>query len=669
MSARTLIRLRTKGVFPVIKLKNAFAFLVGAALCGAGAWVAVGLVESRTAQAVEAALSEEGHDWADVETDGLLVALSGQAPDEATRFRVVTAVGRRIDPDRIVDQMDVKARSQIAAPKFSVEMLRNDDGVSLIGLIPEATDRDEIVATLRNMTDSGDVTDMLDAASFATPSGWDAALDFAMNALRDLPKSKISVSADEVTITAISSSLAEKRKIEADLARQAPRSVRLALNITAPRPVISPYTLRFTLGEDGVAFDACSAPNEASKSRILAAAAKAGVSGKLDCAIGLGVPSPNWTEAVETAIQGLQDLGGGSLTFSDADITLVALDTTAQGMFDRVVGDLDATLPDVFSLHAVLPEKIVVDGTGEAEGVIEFVATHSPEGLLQLRGRLTDDDIEQIVGSYARAQFGSKAVYLATRDDPNLPQDWPIRVLTSLEALAMLEHGSVVVQPAYVEIRGVTGSKGAASEVSQLLADKLGESQNFDVSIRYDELLDPTLNIPTPDECVEKLNRILASSKIAFEPSSAEITDAANGTIDQMAELVRKCDRVQMEIGGHTDSQGREIMNLQLSQERAEAVLAALLERRVLTRHLSARGYGETVPIADNKTEEGREANRRIEFRLLTDVRKAEGDEGEAEVAETDDTPRESLPQIQPEPEDTPEDETQPETEAQSEQN
>jgi prophage endopeptidase len=90
-----------------------------------------------------------------------------------------------------------------------------------------------------------------------------------------------------------------------------------------------------------------------------------------------------------------------------------------------------------------------------------------------------------------------------------------------------------------------------------------------------------------------------------------------------------------MEIGGHTDSQGREEMNLGLSQSRADAVLNGLLARGVLVSNLTARGYGETRPIADNETEEGRERNRRIEFRLqdVVDARDAAEAEAEAEAA------------------------------------
>ena len=87
--------------------------------------------------------------------------------------------------------------------------------------------------------------------------------------------------------------------------------------------------------------------------------------------------------------------------------------------------------------------------------------------------------------------------------------------------------------------------------------------------------------------------------------------------MDDIAEVLKQCGALRLEIQGHTDSQGREIMNLELSQARATSVLNELRARRVLTSTFSAKGYGETQPIAENNSEEGREANRRIEFRLI----------------------------------------------------
>jgi len=77
------------------------------------------------------------------------------------------------------------------------------------------------------------------------------------------------------------------------------------------------------------------------------------------------------------------------------------------------------------------------------------------------------------------------------------------------------------------------------------------------------------------------------------------------------------CGDIILEIGGHTDSQGREQMNLNLSQARANAVLFELQRRRILTKNIVAKGYGESEPVASNETEQGREKNRRIEFRHL----------------------------------------------------
>jgi OOP family OmpA-OmpF porin len=113
---------------------------------------------------------------------------------------------------------------------------------------------------------------------------------------------------------------------------------------------------------------------------------------------------------------------------------------------------------------------------------------------------------------------------------------------------------------------------------------------------------------------------------------------------------------MDIQIAGHTDSQGREQMNLELSEARAQAVLAALAERRAPISRISAKGYGETVPIADNDTEEGREANRRIEFRLLPDEEdptEAEADGTESDSAEVDGAEPGGAEE---EPEDEPED-------------
>jgi OOP family OmpA-OmpF porin len=74
---------------------------------------------------------------------------------------------------------------------------------------------------------------------------------------------------------------------------------------------------------------------------------------------------------------------------------------------------------------------------------------------------------------------------------------------------------------------------------------------------------------------------------------------------------------VRIEIGGHTDSDGSEADNQKLSEDRAMAVAGYIAKAGVDAGRLSAKGFGEAKPVAENTTPEGKAQNRRIEFRVL----------------------------------------------------
>jgi len=81
-----------------------------------------------------------------------------------------------------------------------------------------------------------------------------------------------------------------------------------------------------------------------------------------------------------------------------------------------------------------------------------------------------------------------------------------------------------------------------------------------------------------------------------------------------MVAIAANCPNASISVEGHTDSQGDDAMNLNLSEQRAQAVVSYLVNNGVSGNRLSSIGYGETSPIGDNATPEGRAMNRRIEF-------------------------------------------------------
>lgn len=590
------------------------AFTVAAGLSGLIAYASAIVIEERTASVVTSQLMSDGITWAKVETDGLQVHLTGTAPDEAARYRAVNLVGAEVEASRVRDDLAVAPARVVEPPRFSVEMLRNDDGIQLIGLLPEAAARDALSADARALSPDIPLADMLEVAAYAPPGGWDAAFAYGVRALKLLPRSKISVAAERVKITAIAASLAEKRRFEAELAGDRPEGVAVEIDISAPRPVLTPFTLRFVIDEAGARFDACAADTERARARIIAAGAAVGADSRAVCTVGLGVPSPTWGEATVAGIRALAALGAGTITFSDADVTLLAAPSVAQATYDRVLGELQTDLPPLFSLDAKLERQ----AESPAQGPAEFTATLAAEtGRVELRGRLNDAMQRAAVNSFARAAFGSSKVYIATRFDPDLPDGWPVRVLAGLESLGELDHGSLMVRADTVEVSGVAGSREARGRISQILSGKLGQGQTFKVDVRYDEALDPLAALPTPEECAEAVTAVLTLRKITFAPGSAEIDPSAGAVMGALAKALTDCTAIRMEIAGHTDSQGSDEGNRALSQARAEAVLVALQGRQVDVSGMVAKGYGEAVPIADNKSEAGREANRRIELRLL----------------------------------------------------
>jgi len=105
---------------------------------------------------------------------------------------------------------------------------------------------------------------------------------------------------------------------------------------------------------------------------------------------------------------------------------------------------------------------------------------------------------------------------------------------------------------------------------------------------------------------------------IQFEIDSWDILPQSAPTLDALAEVMRRNPRIKLMITAHTCSLGKPKYNLWLSEKRAKSVKGELVKRGVPPPSIRFRGKGQTEPIADNNTEEGRSKNRRVEFKFLS---------------------------------------------------
>ena len=120
----------------------------------------------------------------------------------------------------------------------------------------------------------------------------------------------------------------------------------------------------------------------------------------------------------------------------------------------------------------------------------------------------------------------------------------------------------------------------------------------------------PAVATAGKDVCKDKI----VSVSVKFVTNKDEITPESMSELAAVAKQLASCPAIKTQVEGHTDSKGSDEANLKLSQQRADAVASYMTSKGVAKERVSAKGYGESKPIGDNATEEGRAKNRRVEF-------------------------------------------------------
>ena len=297
------------------------------------------------------------------------------------------------------------------------------------------------------------------------------------------------------------------------------------------------------------------------------------------------------TGAVGAAVEGAADLAGDAVG-AVGDVAKGAADLAG----DAVGAVVDAAGNAVDSISALFKNFDLRFGRGG-------------EGTFVLEGSVPDQATFDSVVAAAKAKFDNVDAS-GLKIDPSIKYPEGFNKVTGgiLGALGSLPRGEAIIKGDTIRLRG-EAPEAEIKAIEKALKDGLpGDYSLGTFSV---------LSAEAANKCDTELGGALGKAQVQFKTASAEVDAKSSKLLANLSEIVNTCpNSVQLYVDGHTDSDGDDAMNMQLSKDRAAAVRAELLKLGVDEDRLIARGFGETSPKADNHTAAGKRLNRRIEMKL-----------------------------------------------------
>ncbi len=418
-------------------------------------------------------------------------------------------------------------------------------------------------------------------------------------ALKDivLDKSRIAVAGRDVTFAA--DAFSQDGRLSAVASVETVPGVRLVNDETRLVPEATPFVwsaerdvARVTLGG--------SAPLPASKGRLREAsrANLGGVEVVDRMSLSRGAP-PRFDNVALLLLDQIGKLKDGRITLTDTKVNL-------SGMA-RELGGREA----IAAALKNLPEGYSVAANDIKAPPYIFQAYKDPVAVtLTLTGYVPDNNVHAALVAAAGRKFFSEKVVDNLKASVGAPNGFANAVVPALGALSRLSTGTLVVSDREVKLSGDALYEAAANQIRAGLGKDFPQGFQFKPEISVKPAAAPV----DATVCQQLFADLLGKARIRFETGKADIVADSAGLLDRLIETALRCPTVNIEISGHTDTDGEEATNQTLSEKRAQAVTDYMVRAGLPANRFLPVGYGSTQPIAGNDTDEGKAQNRRIDF-------------------------------------------------------
>lgn len=478
------------------------------------------------------------------------------------------------------------------------------DGANIVveGYAPTA---EAAAANVAEAAKLGTVEDKQQIAPGA-PETYAAAAAYGIQSLATLTKGSASLTDAALAISGEAPNLSAKLDVDANVPAAAPEGVKVSAKVTAP--VIANYKWQAVKSVGGTTLSGF-VPTVQAKALSVRKAASVAEPVRDAQTLGAGAPG-NYAAVVTAGLDALKPLTKGSATLDDKMLTVVGVapdlgvELKVESALRKAGFRSDITSP------AISPYVWKAEKTADAMTISGLAPSAEMKSFNVKKASNTNANVtdQQTLANGAPANYSGATV-------------------AGLSALGRLVSGTAEFADGKLTVVGAAATQDIKSEVENALS-LAGHANTITAPEAAAPVVEPApapavvepapaVQVVVPDLCSELVKRVIGPRYVNFETNSAVIAGNTSAELDEVLFVAQTCPAVRFGVDGHTDSRASDAYNQTLSEARAASVRSWMIERGITTDRFEAQGFGETKPLADNNTEEGRALNRRIEIRAL----------------------------------------------------